>query len=266
MHCHKDKAWHWGGHRPTQTAGFILYKHLNAPCQVTEPTCRRASNPVISPQNQSRVCYSSTGKMPCTYHNIHMCKDAHFTTFKSLRNSEIRHDAEARWPRNAVSSGLKGLWCLLLHARPSTDPCVFLKLQARTEEATVLALSSVVAGKEVESKVITLHRELEREYPSILPFGYFCTEVLTMKTSRLSFHYNEYVIVVMFVTYLSCSDVRDNYKALRFLSTSWMKCSLFICVKWYSLLRLSFKSKKKVQADEKILSWTPENVASRHRE
>ncbi|XP_053709504.1 laminin subunit gamma-3 isoform X1 [Synchiropus splendidus] len=42
------------------------------------------------------------------------------------------------------------------------------KLQAHTQGAKVIALSSVVAGKEAESEVITLHRELEymvREWP-----------------------------------------------------------------------------------------------------
>lgn len=41
--------------------------------------------------------------------------------------------------------------------------CLFLKLQARAQGAKVMALSSVVTGKEVESDAIALHRKLERE-------------------------------------------------------------------------------------------------------
>ena len=47
--------------------------------------------------------------------------------------------------------------------------CVFvhIKLQARTQGSKAMALSSVVTGKEVESDVITLHRELEGEQKRI---------------------------------------------------------------------------------------------------
>lgn len=52
--------------------------------------------------------------------------------------------------------------------------CLFLKLQARTQAAKVMALSSVVQGKEVESDAIVLHRQLERESLSIYS-GFFST-------------------------------------------------------------------------------------------
>lgn len=45
---------------------------------------------------------------------------------------------------------------------------LFLKFQARAEEAKVAALSAVVSGKEVESEAITLHRELGSESASSL--------------------------------------------------------------------------------------------------
>lgn len=44
---------------------------------------------------------------------------------------------------------------------------LFLKLQARAQEAKVTALASVVEGKEVESDAIMLHRELECESLSV---------------------------------------------------------------------------------------------------
>lgn len=50
----------------------------------------------------------------------------------------------------------------------------FRKLRARTHEAKVIALSSVVGGKDVESQALLLHRELEREQMSFLFFLAFC--------------------------------------------------------------------------------------------
>lgn len=61
----------------------------------------------------------------------------------------------------------------------SHPTCLFLKLQARAQEAKVVALSSVVTGKEVESDAIALHRELQSEClffpPSDLFFSLFFT-------------------------------------------------------------------------------------------
>ena len=45
--------------------------------------------------------------------------------------------------------------------------CLFFKLHAHAQGAKVMALSSVVTGKEVESDAIALHRELECEYLSL---------------------------------------------------------------------------------------------------
>lgn len=41
---------------------------------------------------------------------------------------------------------------------------LFLKLRSHAQAAKVVALSSVVTGKEVESDAISLHRELESEF------------------------------------------------------------------------------------------------------
>lgn len=46
---------------------------------------------------------------------------------------------------------------------PFTFLCPFLKLKAHGQEAKIIALSSVVSGKEVESEAIALHRGLECE-------------------------------------------------------------------------------------------------------
>lgn len=43
--------------------------------------------------------------------------------------------------------------------------CLFAKLKAEAQELNVLALSSVVMGKEVEAETISLYRRLESESP-----------------------------------------------------------------------------------------------------
>lgn len=94
--------------------------------------------------------------------------------------------------------------------------CLFLKLQAHAQGAKVVALSSVVAGKEVESEAIALHRELESESLSSL-FLTAClalfllnvqlnystqiemssTETENKQCYRLKYHYNKYVITIV---------------------------------------------------------------------
>lgn len=109
----------------------------------------------------------------------------------------------------------------------SHPTCLFFKLQAHAQGAKVVALSSVVTGKEVESDAIALHRELECESLSLhlsilFLFATLFTVCLALlcllniqlnystqiemsgaetenkhKSDRLKYYYNKYVITIV---------------------------------------------------------------------
>jgi len=64
------------------------------------------------------------------------------------------------WPRCPLFTSLE---YSLTEGHASSHVSPPFKLQARAQGSKVTALSSVVAGKEVESDAIVLHRGLERE-------------------------------------------------------------------------------------------------------
>lgn len=110
--------------------------------------------------------------------------------------------------------------------------CLFLKLQAHAQGAKVVALSSVVTGKKVESETIVLHRELESEFLSFYLSNLFifftlfavCLALLFLLSSQLN--YSSQIE-------MSSTETENKHKSYRF-KYYYNKCVITIVMFWPS--------------------------------